>query len=577
MADRPVRWRRRLLIGVALIVVVGLAGRLWLGRGGGVAENSWVRLDLEGAYDEQVPDDVLTRLFRERSTSFLDLLLLIRDAGEDPRVTGMVVRVRPLSIGWAKAQEIRDALLTFRQRGKPLHAYLELELSGGTMEYYIASAAERVHVPAAAAAPVTGLLSQFVFLGGLWEKLDIDMQVLKIREYKTAGDMLSEKSMTPWHREMANALLDSLYAQLIDGIAAQRNLSAAAVRAAIDRGVATADELTQAGFVDDAQGLEELRVALVGEDGEWVPADDYAIARRPLPGMPAVRNKVAVIYGVGAVMTGESEGSATGGESVMGSDTLGEAFAEAAKDDQVAAIVFRIDSPGGSALAADLIWQAARSARSKKPVIVSMSDVAASGGYYVAAPGDRIVAAPGTLTGSIGVVMAKPNINGLLAKAGITTAQIERGEMASMLSVNSSFTPAELKRAQSAMEQVYELFLLRVAEGRQLEPGKVNEVGRGRVWTGAQAQERGLVDELGGFLTAINAAKSAAGIPVEERVALVFYPHHRTVVERLSRAFGSRVVGALPAWWQQLQRATLAWRFPAGSVLTLMPQEITIR
>lgn len=576
MADRPVRWRRRLLIGVALLIVAGVAGRLWWGHGG-VAANSWVRLDLEGAYAEQVPDDVLTRLFRQRSTSLLDLLLLIRDAGEDPRVAGMVVRVRPLSIGWAKAQEIRDALLTFRQHGKPLHAYLELELSGGAIEYYVASAAERLHVPAAAAAPVTGLLSQFVFLGGLWEKLDVDMQVLKIREYKTAGDMLSEKAMTPWHREMANALLDSLYAQLVDGIAVQRHLPPAAVRAAINRGVATADELREVGFVDDAQGLDELRVALVGAEGEWLAADDYAAARRPLPGMPAVRNKVAVIYGVGAVMVGESRDNATGSESVMGSDTLSEAFAEAVKDDHIAAIVFRIDSPGGSALAADQIWQAARAARGQKPVIVSMSDVAASGGYYVAASGNRIIAAPGTLTGSIGVVMAKPNISGLLGKVGITTAQLGRGEMASMLSLNSSFTPAELKRAQSTMEHVYALFLQRVAEGRRLEQSKVNEVGRGRVWTGAQAQERGLVDDLGGFFSAINAAKSAAGLPLEERVALVFYPHHRTLVERVSRAFSTRLLGTAPTWWQQLQRATLAWQFPAGSVLTLMPEEITIR
>lgn len=577
MTDRPVRWRRRLLITVAVIIVLGLAGRAWLQHSGGVEEGSWVRLDLEGAYDEQVPDDVLSHLLRERSTSFLDLLLTIRDAGEDPRVAGMVVRVRPLSMGWAKAQEIRDALLTFRTHGKPLHAYLELELSGGTMEYYVASAAERVHVPPAAAAPVTGLLSQFVFLGGLWEKLDIDMQVLKIREYKTFGDMLSEKTMTPWHREMANALLDSLYEQLVDGIAAQRNLQPAAVRAAIDRGVATADELVGAGFVDDAQGLDELRVALVGADSEWLSDADYAAARRPLPAAAAVRNKVAVIYGVGAVMTGESKQSATGPESTMGSDTLGEAFAEAAKDNSVAAIVFRVDSPGGSALAADLIWQAASTARSKKPVIVSMSDVAASGGYYVAAPGNRIVAGPGTLTGSIGVVLAKPNVSGLLAKLGINTEQVQRGEMASMLSLNESFTPAQLKRVQATMEHVYELFLQRVAEGRNLDRAKVNEVGRGRVWTGAQAQERGLVDDLGGFLTAINAAKSAAGIPTEERVALVFYPQHKTLVQRLGKALGTRLVGAAPAWWQQVQRATLAWRFPAGSILTLMPEEITIR
>jgi protease-4 len=261
----------------------------------------------------------------------------------------------------------------------------------------------------------------------------------------------------------------------------------------------------------------------------------------------------------------------------MGADTIIEAFNDVASDDDVAAVVFRVDSPGGSALASDLIWQAAQRARSKKPLIVSMSDVAASGGYYVAAPGTRIVANPGTMTGSIGVVMAKPNVRGLLAKLGINTVELQRGEMASMLSVNESFSPAQLARIKATMDYVYDLFVQRVAAGRGLDAAQVNEVGRGRVWTGAQARQNGLVDELGGFFTAINAAKTAAGIPVEERVGLVFYPRHKGLMERLSKALGTRVFGAAPAWWQQVQRATAAWRFPAGSVLTLMPQEVTIR
>jgi protease-4 len=573
---KTIRWRRWVLLGVLVIGVAVLAGRHWV-SGGGVAPDSWVLLDLEGAYAEEVADAPLARLLGEPSMSFLDLLLLIRDAGEDPRVAGLVVRIRPLAIGWAKAQEIRAALVKFRASGKPLHAYLELELSGGSMEYFVASAADRVHVPPGAAAPVTGLLAQYVFLGGVWEKLDIDMQVLKIREYKTAGDMLSEKTMTTHHREMADALLDSLYLQLVDAVAADRKLEPAAVRAAIDAGPATPTELQAAGLVDDAQFLDDLRATLIAVDGEWLNADDYAAARRPLPDAPAARQRVAVIYGVGTVTTGESEATPGGGAGSMGADTLVDAFREAAADDQVAAIVFRIDSPGGSALAADLIWQAARAAREKKPVVASMSDVAASGGYYVAAPAPPGVARAGTITGSIGVVLAKPNVRGLLAKLGINSVELQRGEMASMLSLNESFTPPQLARMQATMDYVYDLFLERVASGRALEKAQVNEVGRGRVWTGAQAQERGLVDELGGFLTAINAAKKAAGIPVDERVGLAFYPQQKTLFERLARAFGTRLMAEAPPWWRQIQRATAAWQFPAGSVLTLMPQEVSIR
>lgn len=559
-----------------MLAVGAIAVRHWWG-GRGVAADSWVLLDLEGTYAEEVAEAPLARLLGEPSLSLLDLLLTIRDAGEDPRVAGLVVRIRPLSIGWGKAQEIRAALDKFKASGKPLHAYLELELSGGSMEYYVASVADRIHVPPGAAAPVTGLLAQYVFLGGVWEKLDVDMQVLKIREYKTAGDMLSEKTMTPWHREMANSLLDSLYGQLVDAIAESRKIEPATLRRIIDGGPATPAELRTAGLVDDTQFLDDLRAALIGADGRWLPADDYAAARRPLPGAPSARRRMAVIYGVGTVTTGESRSRPGGGDGAMGADTLGEAFRDAAADDGVSAIVFRIDSPGGSALAADLIWQAAHAARERKPVVVSMSDVAASGGYYVAAPATRVVADPGTLTGSIGVVLAKPNVRGLLAKLGINTVELQRGDMASMLSLTETFTPAQLARLNATMTAVYDLFVERVASGRALEKTQVNEVGRGRVWTGAQARERGLVDELGGFLSAINAAKQAAGIPIDERVALTFYPRPKSIVARLYQALGTRIAGAAPPWWRQLERATAAWQFPAGSVLTLMPEDISIR
>ncbi|MGH7786628.1 MAG: signal peptide peptidase SppA [Candidatus Binatia bacterium] len=576
MADKPVRWRRRLLILLVLLGVGVLAVRSFLHRAS-VAQGSVVLLDLGGAYGEETSNDLLARAFGRPAMSLLDLLLLIRDAGEDPRVAGLVVRVRPLAIGWAKAEEIRAALLTFRESGKPLRAYLELELSGGTLEYYVASAAEKVLVPPGAAAPVTGLLAQFIFLGGVWDKLDVDMQVLKIREYKTFGDMLANKEMSPHHREMTNSILDSVYGQLVDGVAAQRGLARTAVIAAIDTAPATPAELQAAGLIDGAQFLDELRGELLGADGKFLAAEEYEHQRRPLPLTVEPHGRIAVVYGVGPVTTGESQSSPMDGESNMGADTLAEAFAEAAGDDSIDAIVFRVDSPGGSALASDLIWRASQQARQAKPVIVSMSDVAASGGYYVAAGASRILALPGTMTGSIGVVLAKPNIDGLLHNLGINAVEIERGEMASMMSVTQSFGPAELERVTASMDAIYDLFLDRVAAGRGLDKAQVNEVGRGRVWTGAQAVEQGLVDELGGFFAAINAAKAAVEIPVADKVELVFYPRQRGLVERLGELLGTRLLGEPPAWWSTLRRATSAWRFPAGSVLTLMPGEISIR
>src|SRR5262245_50056167 len=576
MADKPVRWRRRVLIGLAALVVVALIGRSWFG-GKRIPDQSWVLLDLEGGYNEDVPADSLSRVFGEHPMSLLDLLLVIRDAGEDPRVAGMVVRVRPLTIGWAKAQDIRNALLGFRATGKPLHAFLELELSGGSMEYYVASAAERIEVPPGAAAPLTGLLAQFVFLGGVWDKLDIDMQVVKIREYKTFGETLAAKEMSPYHREMADSLLDSVYGQLVEGIADERHLDAATVRATIDAAPATPDELQKAGLIDDAEYLDELRLNVIGAEKEFLSAEEYAQRRRPLPMRPRARHRVALVYGIGPVTTGESRASPLDGETTMGSDTLVEAFNDAAKDEQIEAIVFRVDSPGGSALASDLIWRATRAAGTSKPVIVSMSDVAASGGYYVAAGANRILAQPGTITGSIGVVLAKPNVKNFFAKLGINTAELKRGELAAMMSLTESFNPAELRKINSTMEYVYDQFLDRVAAGRRLDKQQVNAIGRGRVWTGAQAIENGLVDELGGFFDAINAAKTAVGIATEEKVELVFYPRRRTLFERVGALFGTRLMAGMPSWLRDLRAGTTAWQFPSGGILALMPQEISIR
>ncbi len=574
---RKHRRARRLLVGLIIVAVGVWLIRSWL-AGPSVPEGSYLLLDIEGAYSERPPDELAARLLGERRIALIDLLLLIRDASEDTRVDGMVIRVRRLDIGWAKAQDIRDALLAFRATGKPLRAYLERDFYGGSLEYYVASAAEKIYVPPGAAAPLNGLLAEYVFLGGVWEKLDVDMQVVKIREYKTAGDMLVNKEMSPHHREMANSLLDSLYGQLVGGIATARDLQPDVVQAVINTAPATPSELVGQGLTDGTKFLGELRAELVGADGKFLDAAEYQINRRPLPNEgEAPEHRIGVVYGVGQMVTGESRSGPMGDSISVGSDTMAEAFREATADEAVKAIVFRVDSPGGSALASDQIWHTTQEARSVKPVIVSMSDVAGSGGYYVAAGATRIIAQPGTLTGSIGVVVAKPNISGFLGMLGINTESLARGELAQMTSLTQSFNSAELTRVTETMNHVYDLFVGRVAEGRSLDRERVDQIGRGRVWTGEQAQAKGLVDELGGFMVAINAAKMAAGIPVEGKVDLVFYPRPRSLIERLVELLEARAVGDTPAWWRRVRAGLAAYDFPAGSVLTLMPQEIEIR
>lgn len=560
------------------MALLALGAWWWLRDGSSfvsIDEGSYVFVDIGGEYRERAPDDLISKLAGDESRSLVDLLLLLRKAREDDRIAGVVVRVRNLQVGWAKAQEIRSALVDLRESGKKLVAYLENEFGNGTLEYFVATAAAEIYAPPGGSVVLSGLLAEYVFLGGLWEKLDVDVQVVKVGEYKTAGDMFERKSMSAAHREMANSLLDSLFGQFISAISSARGLEESSVHGLIDRGPLRLAELTGAGLIDGVRFLDEIEVELVGEDGSFVDAEDYEQAAPPA--RETTVGRVAVLYGVGTITTGESSDGVWSDQSVMGSDTIREAFDEVADDEDVDAVVFRVDSPGGSALASDLIWRATQRARSAKPVVVSMSDVAGSGGYYVAAGANQILAGAGTLTGSIGVVLAKPNLAGLLERIGIHTETIQRGERAGLLSFTRSLEAAELAQVGDAMEEVYALFVDRVASGRAMSAAEVDAVGRGRVWTGEQAVERGLVDRVGGLLEAIDEAKREIGVDAEDKVEVVFYPRSRGFLERVADALGSRAQLRSPSWWGDVRHALGAFDFPDGSILTLMPQRVEMR
>jgi len=261
---------------------------------------------------------------------------------------------------------------------------------------------------------------------------------------------------------------------------------------------------------------------------------------------------------------------------MLGADSVSRALKEAADVDAVRAIVFRVDSPGGSALASDLIWRATQQARKKKPVIVSMSDVAGSGGYYIAAGATKIVAQPATMTGSIGVVVARPNIHGLLGKLGINTESLGRGKFAQLQDVTTPLDPEGRQKIVAEMNHIYEVFVDRVAKGRNMSAARVNEIGRGRVWTGAQAKENGLVDEIGGFMRALQVAKDAIGIEASQEVELVFYPKPKNLLDRVGELLNTRAAIQLPASWQAVLR-TIAMPFENGPLLTMMPMTVDVR
>jgi protease-4 len=565
------RLMRYLLILFLIVIVGGFVVRRVL-RAPAIKPGSYLLLEVGGRYSEGPPPDLIASLLRRRERTLMELITMIREAQVDQRIKGVIVKVTRLEIGWGKIQDIRDALLEFKESRKPLLALLQVEASASNKEYYLASTADRVYLSPSVTAPLNGLAASFIFLGGVWEKLDIQMDVEKIREYKTFGDMLANKQMTAAHREMANSLLDSLSAQFIDGIVHGRGLDADAVRALIDTCPVSPIDYEATHLSDGTRYLQDLHDEIGGDQTPLVEMKDYEQVDAGSLGL-GIGPKVGVVYAVGGIVTGES-GTGIQGE-MMGSDTVSHAIKDAADDDAVRAIIFRVDSPGGSALASDLVWRATQQARKKKPLIVSMSDVAASGGYYVSAGGSRILAQPGTLTGSIGVVFARANLKGLLARLGINTETITRGRFANLEDMTTPLTPEGRQKLVAEMDHIYDVFVDRVAAGRSLTAERVNDLGRGRVWTGAQAKENGLVDELGGFMAAAQAAKRAAGIDPKQEVELVYYPRRKSLLERLSEALSSGRSADLPgAWRQTLQSVVLP--FQDGSPLMLMPHAIDV-
>lgn len=544
-----------------VLVVLGVLGLvyLWLApRGVGVDPGSVLVLDIQGEYVEAARSPLLSRLFfRDVSRPFLGLYSQLRKAERDERLHAVVLRIQRSTLGWAKAQEVRASLLRMREAGIPTIAYLEVEPVGANVEYYIASAAEKVYVAPGTRIPFVGLAAEYLFLGGMWDKLGIDLEVERVGPYKTAADFLAGREMSEAHREMANWLLDSIDAQFVGGVAAGRGVSEDVVRTAIAAGLSDSQDLAQAGLIDGSAFLEDILDDL-GPDRPRVEHKDWAGVDAASVGFEPV-SRVALVYGTGNVVTGEGDRSGSGNP-VLASTTVSKAIAEAAEAEDVDAILFRIDSPGGSALASDLVWNATQRARREKPLVVSFSDVAASGGYYVASGADAIVAEPGTITGSIGVVTTRPVIQRLYEKLGIGVEALFRGTYARLYTLSQPLDDLERKRLGEEVERTYQLFLDRVVAGRDIDRAALDRVARGRVWTGEQALERGLVDELGGIHTAVARLREMLKLAPDADVEVVVYPPPRPLAVELSELLrGSGLRNALPLPLPAPVRRVAAW------------------
>ena len=582
-----------ILGGLLLIVILGVAIIVSAFRKGEpvIRDNSVLALRVAGSLPDFTPDDPFKKYFGGPDQSLTGLVMQFKKAKVDKRIKVILLDVNMSGVGWGKAEELRDAITDFRSSGKPVYAYMEFGLN---KEYYIATACDKIVVPPPGELFINGLAADVMFFRGSLDKLGIYPDIYQIGKYKSAGDMFTQKQMTDAHREYINSLLDDLYNRYVNAIAQARHKTPEEVRTLIDNAPYNAAKAKEAGLIDESTYHDDLEKQLKKSLG-YKDSDPFTLVKgsdyRDISPESLGLNKgerVAVIYATGDIGSGSSENSPSGEQSI-GSDTVAKALNDAAADKSIKAIILRVDSPGGSGLASDIIWHAVEAANQKKPVVVSMSDVAASGGYYISASASKIVAQPSTITGSIGVVAGKPVLRGFYDWLGISNEYVLRGKTAGMFRETEKFSDEERAKFEDWIKTTYyQDFVPKVAKGRHKDPQSVDAVGQGRVWTGAQAKERGLVDEFGGLDRAIELAKQLAKIPADKGVERVILPYPQTFIQQLLSGGADNtstqvqqqraVFAALPEDARRALRfMALMDRMKNGETMLLMPFDLRIK
>ena len=501
---------------------------------------------------EKTPDKVLTldlrtpmidhsigeSLFGESRKSVVDTVYALNRAKKDKSVKGVFIRAENFGMAPASAEELRLALLDFKTSDKFVIAHAQGFESTSLMSYQAVSAADEIWMQDTTGFAVSGMRSESEFFGGVMEKFDADPEFFQFHEYKNAVNSYTRKDFTEAHREATTSYLTSIYDNAVAQIAEDRSMTVPGLFQVLSAAPHSAETALEAGMVDKLGQLEEAKDYIrkkVGDDKiAFTKISSYG------PGTTTGKNTIAFIGGQGAVLPGKSSGGSLFSQGItMGGDTVSAGFDAAIKDKKVKAIVFRVSSPGGSPAASDQILAAADRARDVgKPVIISMGQYAASGGYYVAAHADHIVALPQTITGSIGVYGGKIALEGTFDKVGYNIVGITvGGEYAGVYSVDTPFSPSQAEAYRGQLQDIYDDFTTRVANGRDLPLERVKEIAKGRVWTGAQAKDIGLVDELGGIMTAINAAKKLAEIDADEDVRIKVFPRQKSIEDQINDLF----------------------------------------
>jgi protease-4 len=497
-----------------------------------------LELEIDGSLSEQIGQDPLQEALFGARPQLHTVIAALDAAAKDSRIVGLGLVFGPGDLPFTQAQELRTAIAKFRDAGKFVHAYTDTfgELAPANAPYFLASAAEKIWLQPLGLVGLSGFAVEMPYAKKALSEIGIEAQTFRRAEFKTAMNTFLEQGMTAPEREMWQALIDDMTRQLVGGIAQSRGVPEAAVRAVMDRAPIAAEDAKAAKLIDEIGYRDQYDEGLKqagGEKARRVTLMDYA----PLAPKPTVKDSpLALIVAEGPIMRGSPEGSPFNDGAMIAADELAAWIGEATEDDDIKAIVLRVNSPGGSAIASDTIRRAIRQAQAKdKRVIVSMGEAAASGGYWISMDADKIVAEGGTLTGSIGVFGGKFVSEKLWADLDINWDEVKGAPQANMWSPINAFSPSETATLNTMLDQIYTAFTDNVAAARNLPIDTVQAVARGRVWTGAQAKERGLVDEIGGLRTAIDIARSEIGRAGDDTAGIRIIPAPEPTWERFLR------------------------------------------
>jgi protease-4 len=532
----------KFVVFVILVAVIVIAISLF--QGDGLPRNIVLALDLRNRIADS---SNVNFALGNQPVTVMDVVLGLDAAERDRRVKGVSLRIGSANLSIADAEEIGTAIKKFRKSGKFVIAHSQGFDATGLGDYLTAASADQIWMQPNSPFSAAGEGGAQVFLRGLLDKIQADPQIVKRSDYKSAADQFMEKNMTPADREQLTRLMQSWYDEATVGAAADRHLGRDKIIAAFEASPQFTENARSTGLIDrigyddDAQNAA---LARAGSGAKLVTMSEYVKVAKEGSAFSA-GPRIALIQAAGEIQEGSAGGGLFGGSEVIAGDDLSKAIRAAAGDKDVRAIVLRVDSPGGSVSASDQILDAVKKAQAAgKPVVVSMGGVAASGGYYISLSANRIVAEPGTITGSIGVLTGKVSIDRSLALAGVGSATVGVGRNALYDSEFQPFTPDQLASLNREVDAIYADFTAKVAKGRKLPLAQVQDIAKGRVWSGADGKAHGLVDELGGLWTATDAAKKLAGIAPGERVSFRFFPRQKGFFEVLSDLFGNSEAGA---------------------------------